>query len=91
MRLIHFTGLENYLDCSKFENIVLGPNINNNYTDQIKNILSYQIIGKNKYKIEKVIELRKTLIQLTKELNSYNKKATSQRKIGNFIIYASFH
>ena len=77
MRLIHFTGLENYLDCSKFENIVLSPNINNNYTDQIKKKIFYLSNNwqKNKYKIEKkVIELRKKLlIQLTKELNSINK------------------
>ena len=47
MRLIHFTGLENYLDCSKFQNIILSPNINNDYTDQIKKkYIICQIIGK---------------------------------------------
>ena len=77
MRLIHFTGLENYLDCSKFQNIILSPNINNDYTDQIKKKIYYLSNNwqKNKIKIEnKVIVLReKLLLQLTKELNSINK------------------
>ena len=77
MRLIHFTGLENYLDCSKFQNIILSPNINNDYTDQIKKKIYYLSNNwqKNKVKIEnKVIALReKLLLQLTKELNSINK------------------
>lgn len=76
MRLIHFTGLENYLNCSKFENIILSPNVNCDYTNHIKRKI-YYLSGnwkKNKIKIEKkVIKLRKKLLtQLSKELNSVN-------------------
>ncbi|MBD1139297.1 hypothetical protein IDH27_03110 [Pelagibacterales bacterium SAG-MED46] len=77
MRLIHFTGLENYLDCSKFQNIILSPNINNDYTYHLKKKIYYLSNNwqKNKTKIEKnVLKLReKLLLQLTRELNSINK------------------
>ena len=77
MRLIHFTGLENYLDCSKFENIILSPNINDDYTNHLNKKIYYLSNNwqKNKIRIEKkVIKLReKLLLQLTKELNSINK------------------
>ncbi len=77
MRLIHFTGLENYLDCSKFQNIILSPNINNEYTYHLKKKIYYLSNNwqKNKTKIEKnVLNLReKLLLQLTRELNSINK------------------
>jgi putative transferase (TIGR04331 family) len=77
MRLIHFTGLENYLDCSKFENTILSPNINDDYTNHLNKKIYYLSNNwqKNKIRIKKkVIKLRvKLLLQLTKELNSINK------------------
>ena len=77
MRLIHFTGLENYLDCSKFKNIILSPNITEDYVNHIEKKIYYLSKNwqKNKIKIkDKVIELRENLLlQLSRELNSINK------------------
>ena len=77
MRLIHFTGLENYLDCSKFKNIILSPNITEDYVNHIEKKIYYLSKNWQKNKInikDKVIELRENLLlQLSRELNSINK------------------
>ena len=87
MRLIHFTGLENYLDCSKFKNIILSPNITEDYVNHIEKKIYYLSKNWQKNKInikDKVIELRENLLlQLSRELNSIN-KINLTKKIGKF-------
>ena len=37
MKLIHFSGLEKNLNCSKYNNIILSWNSDNNYIKDFKN------------------------------------------------------
>ena len=63
MKFIHFSGLENNLNCSKKDNVILSWNLSNNYFKKYKRKEIFhvtEIWQKNKLKIKnKVLLLRK--------------------------------
>ena len=77
MKIIHFSGLEKNLDCSKYNNIILSWNLNSTY---IKNLKKKEIFyvakfwQKNSYKIKKkVINFKRAIFpQLCIQLNQTN-------------------
>ncbi len=85
MKFIHFSGLENNLDCSKKDNVILSWNLSNNYFKNYKRKEIFQVTEiwqKNKLKIKnKVFLLRKKILsQLCKELNNLNKINYSKKE-----------
>ena len=77
MKLIHFSGLEKNLNCSKYNNIILSWNSDNNYIKDFKNKEIFYVAKfwqKNLYKVKnKVINFKKRLFpNLCKELNLVN-------------------
>lgn len=77
MKIIHFSGLEKDLNCSKYNNIILSWNSNNNYIKGYKNKEIFYVAKfwhKNLYKVKnKVIKFKKRLFpNLCKELNLVN-------------------
>ena len=78
MKLIHFSSLENNLNCSKDNNIILSWNLNNNYFKNFKKKEIFyisKIWQRNKFKVKnKVLSLRiNFLSQLHRELNLVHK------------------
>ena len=63
MKIIHFSGLEKNLNCSKYNNIILSWNSNNNYIKHFKNKEIFYVAKfwqKNLYKVKnKVINFKK--------------------------------
>ena len=77
MKIIHFSGLEKNLNCSKYNNIILSWNSNNNYIKHLKDKEIFYVAKfwqKNLYKVKnKVINFKKRLFpNLCKELNLVN-------------------
>ena len=77
MKLIHFSGLEKNLNCSKYNNIILSWNSDNNYIKDFKNKEIFYVAKfwqKNLYKVKnKVINFKRILFpNLCKELNLVN-------------------
>ena len=78
MKFVHFSGLENNLNCSKKDNVILSWNLSNNYFKNYKKKEIFQVAEiwqRNKFNIKnKVFSLRKKILsQLCKELNHLNK------------------
>ena len=85
MKLIHFSSLENNLNCSKNNNIILSWNLNNIYfKDFKKKEIFYvsKIWQRNKFKVKnKVLSLRiNFLSQLHRELNLVHKINYSKKE-----------
>lgn len=77
MKIVHFSGLEKNLKCSKYNNIILSWNSNNNYIRNFKNKEIFFVAKfwqKNSAKVKKkVINFKKALFpQLCRELNLVN-------------------
>ena len=77
MKIIHFSGLEKNLNCSKYNNVILSWNSDNNYIKDFKNKEIFYVAKfwqKNLYKVKnKVINFKKRLFpNLCKELNLVN-------------------
>ena len=77
MKIIHFSGLEKNLDCSRYNNVILSWNMNSNYIKNLKNKEIFYVAKfwrKNLYKLKKkVISFKKALFpQLCKQLNLAN-------------------
>ena len=79
-KLLHFSGLEKYINTKHYYNIVLSWNLNNadNFYEKINNkkiIFVSKIWDKNKKRIKnKVIKIRKQILKgLCRELNKINK------------------
>ena len=67
MKIIHFSGLEKNLNCSKYNNIILSWNSNNNY---IKHLKDKEIFYVAKF-------WRKNLYKLKKKSNQFQKGSFS--------------
>ena len=64
MKIIHFSGLEKNLDCSRYNNVILSWNMNSNY---IKNLKNKEIFYVAKF-------WRKNLYKLKKKSNQFQKR-----------------
>ena len=55
MKIIHFSGLEKNLDCSRYNNVIPSWNMNSNYIKNLKNKEIFYVakFWKNLYKLKK--------------------------------------